>query len=64
MENDNNSLSLLETKLDDLINRFVEQQGIIDSYILKERDWKKSKLLKNKELKILQDRILKAEAND
>ena len=64
MEKDNNSLSLLETKLDDLINRFVEQQGIIDSYILKERDWKKSKLLKNKELKILQDRILKAEAND
>ena len=64
MENDNNSLSLLETKLDDLINRFVEQQGIIDSYILKERDWKKSKLLKNKELKILQDRILKAEANN
>lgn len=64
MENDNNSLSLLETKLDDLIKRFVEQQGIIDSYILKERDWKKSKLLKNKELKILQDRILKAEAND
>ena len=64
MENDNNSLSLLEIKLDDLINRFVEQQGIIDSYILKERDWKKSKLLKNKELKILQDRILKAEAND
>ena len=64
MENDNNSLSLLESKLDDLINRFVEQQGIIDSYILKERDWKKSKLLKNKELKILQDRILKAEAND
>jgi hypothetical protein len=64
MENDNNSFSLLETKLDDLINRFVEQQGIIDSYILKERDWKKSKLLKNKELKILQDRILKAEAND
>ena len=64
MENDNNSFSLLETKLDDLINRFVEQRGIIDSYILKKRDWKKSKLLKNKELKILQDRILKAEAND
>ena len=64
MENDNNSLSLLETKLDDLINRFVEQQGIIDSYILKERDWKKSKLLKNKEIKMLQDRIQKAEANE
>ena len=51
MENDNNSLSLLEKRLDDLLNRFLEQQGIIDSYIIKERDWKKSKLLKNKEIK-------------
>ena len=51
MEKDNNSLSLLETKLNDLINRFVEQKGIIDSYVQKERDWKKSKLLKNKEIK-------------
>ena len=64
MENDNNSLSLLETKLNDLINRFVEQKGIIDSYVQKERDWKKSKLLKNKEIKMLQDRIQKAEANE
>ena len=64
MENDNNSFSFLETKLDDLINRFVEQQGIIDSYVQKERDWKKSKLLKNKEIKMLQDRIQKAEANE
>ncbi|MDA7828069.1 hypothetical protein N9A06_00075 [bacterium] len=64
MEKDNNSLSLLETKLNDLINRFVEQKGIIDSYVQKERDWKKSKLLKNKEIKMLQDRIQKAEANE
>ena len=64
MEQDNNSLSLLETKLNDLINRFVEQKGIIDSYVQKERDWKKSKLLKNKEIKMLQDRIQKAEANE
>ena len=64
MEKDNNSLSLLETKLNDLINRFVEQKGIIDSYVQKERDWKKSKLLKNKEIKMLQDRIRKAEANE
>jgi len=59
MENDNNSLSLLEKRLDDLLNRFLEQQGIIDSYIIKERDWKKSKLLKNKEIKALQDEIKK-----
>ena len=64
MEKDNNSLSLLETKLNDLINRFVEQKGIIDYYVQKERDWKKSKLLKNKEIKMLQDRIQKAEANE
>ena len=64
MEKDNNSLSLLETKLNDLINIFVEQKGIIDSYVQKERDWKKSKLLKNKEIKMLQDRIQKAEANE
>ena len=64
MEKDKNSLSLLETKLNDLINRFVEQKGIIDSYVQKERDWKKSKLLKNKEIKMLQDRIQKAEANE
>ena len=64
MEKDNNSPSLLETKLNDLINRFVEQKGIIDSYVQKERDWKKSKLLKNKEIKMLQDRIQKAEANE
>ena len=64
MEKDNNSLSLLETKLNDLINRFVEQKGIIESYVQKERDWKKSKLLKNKEIKMLQDRIQKAEANE
>jgi hypothetical protein len=42
----------------------VEQKGIIDSYVQKERDWKKSKLLKNKEIKMLQDRIQKAEANE
>ena len=64
MEKDNNSPSLLETKLNDLINRFMEQKGIIDSYVQKERDWKKSKLLKNKEIKMLQDRIQKAEANE
>ncbi|MDA8856485.1 hypothetical protein N9I64_01200 [Gammaproteobacteria bacterium] len=63
MENDNNSLSLLEKRLDDLLNRFLEQQGIIDSYIIKERDWKKSRLLKNKEIKALQDEIKKVKTD-
>ena len=63
MENDNNSLSLLEKRLDDLLNRFLEQQGIIDSYIIKERDWKKSKLLKNIEIKALQDEIKKVKTD-
>ena len=31
----------LEKKLDLLIKRFDEQKGIIDTYIKRERDWKK-----------------------
>ena len=33
----------LEKKLDLLIKRFDEQKGIIDSYVKRERDWKKIK---------------------
>ena len=33
----------LEAKLDLLIKRFYEQKGIIDSYIVREREWKKDK---------------------
>ena len=38
MKNNNDSLLLLEKKLDELIARFEEQKGIIDSYIHKERE--------------------------
>ena len=45
--------SVLEEKLDLLIKRFKEQQGIIDSYVQREREWKKDKLLLNKQIKKL-----------
>ena len=59
MENNNDSLLLLEKKLDELIARFEEQKGIIDSYIQKEREWKKTKLLQTKEIRSLNDHIEK-----
>ena len=39
----------LEKKLDLLIKRFEEQKGIIDSYVKRERDWKRDKVLHKKE---------------
>ncbi len=60
MENNNESIALLEKRLDDLIKRFEEQRGIINSYVEKERDWKKTKLLQNKEIKNLNEEIQKA----
>ena len=62
MESNNDSLVLLEKKLDKLIVRFEEQKGIIDSYIHKEREWKKTKLLQNKEIRSLNDQIEKVKA--
>ena len=50
----------LEKKLDLLIKRFKEQKGIIDSYIKRERDWKKDKVLHKKELSQLERKLKKA----
>ena len=50
----------LEKKLDLLIKRFEEQKGIIDSYIKRERDWKKDKVLHRKELSQLERNLKKA----
>ena len=50
----------LEKKLDLLIKRFEEQKGIIDSYIKRERDWKKGKVLHKKELSQLERNLKKA----
>jgi len=44
----------LETKLDLLIKRFYEQKGIIDSYIVREREWKKDKIIHRKEVNKLE----------
>ena len=52
----------LETKLDLLIKRFEEQKGIIDSYIKRERDWKKDKVLHKKELSQLERNLKKAKS--
>ncbi len=50
----------LEKKLDLLIKKFEEQKGIIDSYIKRERDWKKDKVLHKKELSQLERNLKKA----
>ena len=54
------NLKDLEKKLDLLIKRFDEQKGIIDSYIKRERDWKKDKVLHKKELSQLERNLKKA----
>ena len=50
----------LEKKLDLLIKRFEEQRGIINSYIRRERDWKKDKVLHRKEVSRLEKDLNKA----
>jgi|TARA_Y100000389_G_C17251378_1_gene408276 spore coat protein CotH len=52
-ESNNSSIDKLEEKINTLIKRFDEQKGIIDSYIKREREWKKDKLLLNKQIKKL-----------
>ena len=49
----------LEKKIDLLVKRFKEQKGIIDSYIKRERDWKKDKVLHRKELSRLEKDLKK-----
>ena len=50
-------LTSLKLKLDKLIDRFDEQRGIIDSYVIRERDWKSSKLEYTKKIDSLNDQI-------
>ena len=53
------NLKDLEKKLDLLIKRFDEQKGIIDSYIKRERDWKRDKILHRQELSRLEKNLNK-----
>tara|TARA_B100000401_G_scaffold39964_1_gene23565 strand:+ start:323 stop:517 length:195 start_codon:yes stop_codon:yes gene_type:complete len=61
----NNELSSkdLEKRIDLLIKRFEEQKGIIDSYVKREREWKKDKVLHRKEISRL-ERDLKKVTNE
>jgi len=56
--------SVLEEKLDLLIKRFKEQQGIIDSYVQREREWKKDKVMHKQEISKLEKTIIRLEANE
>lgn len=60
-KNTNLTSSDLEKKIDLLVKRFKEQKGIIDSYIKRERDWKKDKVLHKKELSRLEKDLKKAQ---
>ena len=53
-------LASLKLQLNKLINRFDEQRGIIDSYVKRERDWKKDKVLHKKEVARLEKNLEKA----
>jgi|TARA_B110000977_G_scaffold195760_1_gene274845 hypothetical protein len=65
---DNTSLNIdiLKEKIDLLINRFDEQKGIIKSYVGRERDWKKNKIIQSKEITELKNQIelLTSKASD
>ena len=56
--------SVLEEKLDLLIKRYKEQQGIIDSYVQREREWKKDKVIHKQEISKLEKTIIRLEANE
>ena len=54
-----NVLEELNKKVDVLLKKFIEQKGIIDGYIKRERDWKKNKTLNIKKIKDLEFELKK-----
>jgi|TARA_Y100000385_G_scaffold69852_1_gene70064 hypothetical protein len=58
-EKNYSSLENLEQRIDLLVKRFEEQKGIIDSYIKREREWKRNKILLNKEVSVLEKKLSK-----
>ena len=63
-EKNYSSLNSLEEKVNLLVKRFEEQKGIIDSYVERERDWKKNKILQNKEISQLKTKLSKEKNNE
>ena len=53
-DNSKSSINNLIKSTEKLLKRFNEQKGIIDSYIKKEREWKKHKLFQANEIKKLE----------
>ena len=63
-EKENLSFNSLEEKVNLLVKRFEEQKGIIDSYVERERDWKKNRILQNKEISQLKTKLSKEKNNE
>lgn len=63
-EKNYSSLENLEQRIDLLVKRFEEQRGIIDSYVQRERDWKKNKILLTKEISALEKKLNKEKNNE
>ena len=63
-EKNNSSIENLEEKIDLLLKKFDEQKGIIDSYILREREWKKIKINLNKEINSLEKKLKSGQHNE
>ncbi len=53
-ESSKSSINILIKSTEKLLKRFNEQKGIIDAYIMKEREWKKHKLVQANEIKKLE----------
>ena len=58
-KNNEFSSKVLEKRIDLIIKRFEEQKGIIDSYVKRERSWKKDKVLHKKEITRLENDLKK-----
>ena len=54
-----NVLEELNKKVDVLLKKFIEEKGIIDGYVKRERDWKKNKTLNLKKIKDLEFELKK-----
>jgi hypothetical protein len=63
-EKNNSPIQNLEEKINILLKRFDEQKGIIDSYILREREWKKIKIKLNKEINSLEKKLKSGQHNE
>ena len=62
MESKETAVSDLIKKVNDLLNRFNEQKGIIDHYIKQERVWKENKILQIQEIESLKRDLKKLQS--